>query len=79
MLCSMSSEEPQSESVRTASPSNNLRSLTREVLNPELSMTYTSIAAMLIESAAPFTVLGIGPIVTEAQGGPLAIAFSYVW
>ncbi|KAF8264498.1 hypothetical protein EI94DRAFT_1772636 [Lactarius quietus] len=56
-----------------------MRSLTRELLAPELSRTYTSIAAMLIESAAPFTVLGIGLVVTEAQGGPLAIAFSYVW
>jgi hypothetical protein len=56
-----------------------MRSLTREVLAPELSRTYTSVAAMLIESAAPFTALGIGLVVTEAQGGPLAIAFSYVW
>jgi hypothetical protein len=56
-----------------------MRSLTREILAPELSRTYTSVAAMLIESAAPFTALGIGLVVTEAQGGPLAIAFSYVW
>ena len=56
-----------------------MRSLTREVLSPELSSTYTSVAAMLIESAAPFTALGIGLVVTEAQGGPLSIAFSYVW
>ena len=56
-----------------------MRSITREVLAPELSSTYTSIAAMLIESAAPFTALGIGLVVTEAQGGPLSIAFSYVW
>jgi hypothetical protein len=34
---------------------------------------------MLIESAAPFTVLGIGLVVTDAQGGSLAIAFSYAW
>jgi hypothetical protein len=54
------------------------RSLTREVLDPELSRSSTSVAAMRIESAAPFTVLGIGLVVTEAQGGPLAIAFSYV-
>jgi hypothetical protein len=56
-----------------------MRSITREVLSPELSRTYTSVAAMLIESAAPFTALGIGLVITEAQGGPLAIAFSYVW
>ena len=56
-----------------------MRAITRGVLPPELARTYTSVAAMLIESAAPFTALGIGLVVTEAQGGPLAIAFSYVW
>ncbi len=56
-----------------------MRAIMRKVLAPELSRTYTSIAAMLIESAAPFSVIGIGLVVTEAQGGPLAIAFSYVW
>lgn len=56
-----------------------MRAIAREVLPPDLSRTYTSVAAMLIESAAPFTALGIGLVVTEAQGGPLAIAFSYVW
>ncbi len=56
-----------------------MRAITREVLAPELSRTYTSVAAMLIESAAPFSALGIGLVITEAQGGPLAIAFSYVW
>ncbi|KAI9433472.1 hypothetical protein H4582DRAFT_981896 [Lactarius indigo] len=56
-----------------------MRAITRGLLAPELSRTYTSLAAMLIESAAPFSILGIGLVVTEAQGGPLAIAFSYVW
>lgn len=56
-----------------------MRALTRGLLPPEMSRTYTSVAAMLIESAAPFSALGIGLVVTEAQGGTLAIAFSYVW
>ncbi|KAH8980501.1 hypothetical protein EDB86DRAFT_3066830 [Lactarius hatsudake] len=56
-----------------------MRAITRELLPPESARMYTSVAAMLIESAAPFSILGIGLVVTEAQGGPLAIAFSYVW
>ena len=56
-----------------------MRALTREVLSPEMSRMYTSIAAMLIESAAPFSVLGIGLVVTAAQKGPLVFAFGYVW
>ena len=56
-----------------------LRALTREVLSPEMSRMYTSIAAMLIESAAPFSILGIGLVVTAAQKGPLVFAFGFVW
>jgi hypothetical protein len=51
----------------------------REVLSPEMSSMYTSIATMLIESAAPFSILGIGLVVTAAQKGPLVFAFGYVW
>jgi len=43
------------------------------------SKMYTGIAAMLIESAAPFSILGIGLVVTAAQKGPLVFAFGYVW
>ncbi|KAI0262321.1 hypothetical protein BC834DRAFT_393969 [Gloeopeniophorella convolvens] len=56
-----------------------MRALTRELLSPELARTYTSVAALLIESAAPFSLLGIGLVVTEAQGTDVSIAFSYVW
>jgi hypothetical protein len=51
----------------------------REVLPPELSRTYTTVAAILIESAAPLSILGIGVVVTAAQNGPLMFAFGYVW
>jgi hypothetical protein len=56
-----------------------MRALTREVLSPEMSRMYTSIAAMLVESAAPFSILGIGLVVTAIQKGPLVFAFGYVW
>jgi hypothetical protein len=56
-----------------------MRALMREVFNPEMSSMYTSIAAMLIESAAPFSILGIGFIVTAAQDVPLVEAFACVW
>jgi hypothetical protein len=56
-----------------------MRALTREILSPEMSRMYTSIAAMLIESAAPFSILGIGLVVTAARKGPLIFAFGYVW
>ena len=44
-----------------------MRALTREVLFPEVLKMYTSIVAMLIESAAPFSVPGIGLVVTAGQ------------
>ncbi len=56
-----------------------MRALTREVLTPEISKVYTSVAAMLIESAAPFSIIGIGVVVTAAQKGPLIFAFAYIW
>jgi hypothetical protein len=56
-----------------------MRARIRQVLSPEMSSAYTSIATMLIESAAPFSVVGIGLVVTAAQQGPLVFAFGYVW
>jgi hypothetical protein len=55
------------------------RALARAVLSPEMSRTYTSTVAMLIESAAPLSILGIGLVVTAAQKSPLMWAFACVW
>ena len=55
------------------------RALTLGVLPPEMSRMYTSIVAMLIESAAPLSVLGIGLVVVTARSSPLTYAFSDVW
>lgn len=56
-----------------------MRALMREVLSPEMSRVYTSIAAILIESAAPLSILGIGFIITAAQDKPFVFAFAFVW
>ncbi|KAI0043707.1 hypothetical protein FA95DRAFT_1475919, partial [Auriscalpium vulgare] len=46
---------------------------------PELAEMYTSIIAILIESAMPFSVIGIGLIVTYAKNDEFDIAFAFVW
>jgi hypothetical protein len=57
-----------------------MRALLRQVNCPAtLSKMYTNVAAMLIESAAPFTILGIGLLVTMVNDGPLIYGFGYVW
>jgi len=55
-----------------------MRALLREVRS-ELSRMYTSIATMLIESAAPFSIIGIGLVIVAAQNGPLVDVFCYIW
>ena len=56
-----------------------MRALIKDALSPEMTRVYTSIAAILIESAAPFTIIGIGVVVTQARKSTVAFAFSYVW
>ena len=56
-----------------------MRARMREALSPEMARTYTNVAAILIESAAPLSILGVGVVVTSAQNGPLTFAFGYVW
>jgi len=56
-----------------------VRALTRQVLPPEMSNMYTSIVTILIESAAPLSILGIGFVITTARNTPLLYAFGFVW
>jgi len=56
-----------------------MRALTWEILPPEMSMMYTSVAATLVESAAPLSLLGIGLVVAAAKNVPPTFAFAYVW
>src|SRR5260221_1938434 len=55
------------------------RARTLGALSPEMSRMYTSVVAVLIESAAPFTVIGIGLVIVTARNSPLTFAFSDIW
>ena len=48
-------------------------------LGKEQAKMYTSVASMLIESAAPCSLLGIMFLVPYARGDGVAIAFGQVW
>jgi hypothetical protein len=57
-----------------------MRALLRQVHGPEtLSKMYINLAAMLVESAAPFSILSIGLLVNLVLDEPLSYAFGYVW
>jgi hypothetical protein len=50
-----------------------------KVLGPDLSATYTGIAAILIESAAPFAILGIASCATNLTQSPSVGTVTQVW
>ncbi|KAA1470526.1 hypothetical protein DENSPDRAFT_836344 [Dentipellis sp. KUC8613] len=56
-----------------------MRNVARSVLSPDMAKMYTSIMAILVESALPFSVLGIGFVVTYAKSSPTEFAFACVW
>jgi len=56
-----------------------MRALIRDVLSPEMSSMYTSVAAMLIESAVALSILGMGLVITVALDVGPKFAFAYVW
>ncbi|KAF7330295.1 hypothetical protein MVEN_02467400 [Mycena venus] len=51
----------------------------RGVLSKERADVYTGVIAILIESAAPFSLLGIGYIITYVRNDPEALWFADVW
>ncbi|KAK0434481.1 hypothetical protein EV421DRAFT_2062414 [Armillaria borealis] len=51
----------------------------RKTLPPELANSYTSISAMMLESAAPFTISGIVYVVTFAVESPSQQVFAGIW
>ncbi|KAG1813094.1 hypothetical protein EV424DRAFT_1514933 [Suillus variegatus] len=51
----------------------------RSVLDDEQRNFYTGIMAILVESALPFTILGIASLATYIQGIPSATAVGIVW
>ncbi|KAJ4464868.1 hypothetical protein C8J55DRAFT_552851 [Lentinula edodes] len=56
-----------------------MRRMVRSSLSFELGNTYTSIMAILVESALPFSVVGVGFVITYAKNNPTSDAFAYVW
>ncbi|TFY51176.1 hypothetical protein EVG20_g11127 [Dentipellis fragilis] len=56
-----------------------MRSVARSILPAGVRAQYTSIVAILVESALPFSLLGIGLIVTYAKDTPVEVAFVCVW
>ncbi|KAJ7265033.1 hypothetical protein C8J57DRAFT_1622009, partial [Mycena rebaudengoi] len=51
----------------------------RNVLSKERADVYVGITAILVESAAPFTLLGIAYLVTYIRNDPEVLAFADVW
>lgn len=48
-------------------------------LATDMGKTYTGLMAILVESALPFTVLGIGFLVTYALDDPTDLAWGFIW
>ncbi|KAJ7815346.1 hypothetical protein B0H13DRAFT_1514060, partial [Mycena leptocephala] len=51
----------------------------RNVLSKERTEVYTGVIAILVESAMPFTLLGIAYLVTYVRMDPEALAFADIW
>ncbi|KAJ7284610.1 hypothetical protein C8J57DRAFT_1669932 [Mycena rebaudengoi] len=51
----------------------------RNVLSRERADVYVGVVAILVESAAPFTLLGIAYLVTYIRNDPEVLAFACVW
>ena len=56
-----------------------MRSQVRSLLTDEMAQTYTSILAILVESALPFSLPGIVFLITYVRNDPFATAFAFVW
>ncbi|KAF9476010.1 hypothetical protein BDN70DRAFT_882972 [Pholiota conissans] len=48
-------------------------------LGRDSAKMYTSVAAMLVESAAPYSAVGVMFLIPYAMGNPIAISFGQVW
>lgn len=51
----------------------------RNVFSSEFTRAYTGVAAIVIESALPYTILGITSIILQAKNEPTDIALACVW
>lgn len=51
----------------------------RGILSRERAEVYTGVIAILVESALPFTLLGIGYLITYIRMDPESLAFADIW
>lgn len=51
----------------------------RETMGEAHAKTYTSVAAIMVESAAPYSLFGIAFLIPYARGSLISIAFGQVW
>lgn len=51
----------------------------RSVLSSESAKTYTSVVAILVESATPFAITGVAYLIAYQSGSPTTFAFAQVW
>lgn len=56
-----------------------LRRKVEKVLGPDMAKEYTGVIAIMVESALPFTLLGIGYVVTYGTNHPSSFAWVQVW
>lgn len=56
-----------------------MRRMTLSMMTPEMGNMYTGVMSILVESALPFSVVGLGFVVTYAKSSPTSNAFAYVW
>ncbi|KAJ7785853.1 hypothetical protein B0H16DRAFT_1206330, partial [Mycena metata] len=56
-----------------------VRNRVRSILGEQYCQTYTGLVAVLLESALPFTVLGIAYVISYARNSPYSFAFLQIW
>ncbi|KAJ7770896.1 hypothetical protein DFH07DRAFT_1057952 [Mycena maculata] len=56
-----------------------VRNRVRSILGEQYCQTYTGVVACLLESALPFTVLGIVYVISYARNSPYSFAFLQIW
>ncbi|KAJ7923058.1 hypothetical protein B0H13DRAFT_91096 [Mycena leptocephala] len=56
-----------------------VRNRVRSILGEQYCQTYTGVVAVLLESALPFTVLGIVYVISYARNSPYSFAFLQIW
>ncbi|KAF9269953.1 hypothetical protein L218DRAFT_4101 [Marasmius fiardii PR-910] len=56
-----------------------VKSRMRTAIGPDHAKMYTSVIAIMVESAAPFTILGVIYAITYARHSPTSIAFVQLW